>query len=107
MPPGPVVEIPEAAQAQMLAGLRRARDGDRLALHRWWWWATGRHPTAIAAVLWCSRSRVYRTGRASQAGSRRWEHDAQGRLLAPAPTTVLRPPRRRALLALLKAPPRA
>jgi hypothetical protein len=58
MPPGTLVEMPEAEPAQLRAGLRRARDGSRLALHRWWWWATGRHPTAIAAVLLCSRSSV-------------------------------------------------
>jgi hypothetical protein len=36
-----------------------------------------------------------------------WEHDAQGRLVPPVRTTVLRPTLRRSLLALLKAPPRA
>src|SRR4029453_7031619 len=54
-----------------------------------------------------SRSSVYRTVRAYQEGRLSWEHDAQGRLIAPVRTTVLLPTLRRSLLALLKAPPRA
>jgi hypothetical protein len=101
------IEIPEEEQAQMRAALRRARDGYLLALHILLWCATGCTPTEIAAVLLCSRSSVYRTVRAYQEGSLSWEHDAQGRLIAPAPTTVLLPTLRRSLLALLKAHPRA
>jgi transposase len=107
MPHGTFVEMPEEEPAQMLAVLRRARDGDRLALHLWLWCATGRHPTAIAAVRLCARASVYRTGRAYQEGRLSWEHDAPGRLIAPAHTTVRLPTRRRSLLALLKAHPRA
>jgi len=70
-------------------------------------YALGRNPTTIAAVLFCSRSSVYRTVRAYQAGTLGLEHDAQGQLLPPVPTTVLLPTLRRSLLALLKAPPRA
>jgi len=107
MPHGTFVEIPEEEQAQMLAVLRRARYGYLLALHILLLCATGRNPTEIAAVLFCSRSSVYRTVRAYQEGSLSWEHDAQGRLIAPAHTTVLLPTLRRSLLALLKAHPRA
>jgi hypothetical protein len=48
----------------MLAALRRARYGYLLALQIWLWCAVGRGPTAMAAVLCCSRSRVDRTVRA-------------------------------------------
>jgi transposase len=106
MPHGPFVEIPEEEQAQMLAVLRRARYGYLLALHILLWCATGRHPTEVAAVLFCSCSSVYRTVCAYQEGSLSWEHDAQGRPITPAHTTVLLPALRRSLLALLKAHPR-
>jgi transposase len=107
MPNGAFVEIPEEEHAQMLAALRRARYGYLLALHILLLGAAGRSPTEIAAVLFCSRSSVYRTVRAYQEGRLAWEHDAQGRLISPVRTTVLLPTLRRALLALLKAPPRA
>jgi hypothetical protein len=98
--------LPEE-QAAMLATLRRARYGYGLALHMVLLCATGRPPTDIAAVLFCSRSSVYRTGRAYRQGSLGWKHDDQGRLMLPVCTTGLLPTRRRSLLALLKAPPRA
>ncbi|MGH8066190.1 MAG: helix-turn-helix domain-containing protein, partial [Candidatus Entotheonellia bacterium] len=69
--------------------------------------AAGRSPTDIAAVLFCSRSSVYRTVRAYQTGTLDLEYDARGRLIPPIRTTVLVPTLRRSLLALLKAPPRA
>ena len=56
MPHSTFVEIPEEKQAQMLAALRRARYGYLLARHILWLCAVGRHPTEIAAVLFCSRS---------------------------------------------------
>lgn len=107
MPKRTVVEIPQEEQAQMLAGLRRARYGYLLALHIVLLCAAGRNPTDIAAVLFCSRSSVYRTVRAYRAGTLGLEHDDQGQLLPPGRTTVLLPTLRRSLLALLKAPPRA
>jgi hypothetical protein len=64
MPRSTAIDIPQAEQAEMLAVLRRARYGDLRALHLLVWCAAGRHPTDIAAVLLCSRSRVYRTVRA-------------------------------------------
>jgi hypothetical protein len=101
-----VASAPEE-QAQRLAALRRARDGDLLALHILWLCATGHNPTAMAAVLFCSRSSVSRTVRASRAGALGWEPDAQGRLVPPVRTLVLLPTLRRSRLALLKRPPRA
>ena len=73
MPNSTFVEIPEEEQAQMLAALRRARYGYLLALHILLLCAAGRTPTDIAAVLFCSRSSVYRTVRAYREGSRRVE----------------------------------
>lgn len=54
----------------MLAELRRARYGYLLALHVVLLCAAGRTPTEIAAVLFCSRSSVYRivNGYKTQAG---------------------------------------
>jgi transposase len=107
MPKSTFVDIPEEEQAQMLAALRRARYGYLLALHILLLWAVGRNPTEIAAVLFCSRSSVYRTVRAYREGTLGLEHDDQGRLMPPVRTTVLLPTLRRSLLALLKAAPRA
>jgi len=107
MPKRSCVEIPQAEHAQRLAALRHARYGYLLALHLLLLCAAGRHPTEIAAVLFCSRSSVYRTVRAYQEGTLRLEHDDQGRLTPPLRTTVRLPTLRRSLVALLKAPPRA
>jgi transposase len=107
MPKRTRLEIPTEAQAQMLALLRRARYGYLLPLHLGLWCAAGRTPADIAAVLFCSRSSVYRTLRAYRQGSLGWEHDDRGWLMPPVRTTVLLPTLRRSLLALLKASPRA
>jgi putative transposase len=107
MPKSTVLDLPPEELAAMLAALRRARYGYVLALHILLLCAAGRTPTDIAAVLFCSRSSVYRTARAFRQGSLGWEHDDQGRLMPPGRTTVLLPTLRRSLLALLKAPPRA
>lgn len=48
----------------MLAELRRARYGYLLALHLLLLCTAGRTPSEIAAVLFCSRSSVYRVGKA-------------------------------------------
>jgi transposase len=91
----------------MLAALRRARYGYLLALHILLLCAAGRHPTAIAAVLFCSRSSVYRTVRLYRAGQLGFTLEADGQLAAPVRTTVLLPVVQRSLQTLLKAPPRA
>ena len=107
MPKSTFVELPPEEHRQILAALRRARYGYLLALHILLLCAAGRKPTMIAAVLFCSRSSVYRTVRAYQEGTLGLEHDDHGRLLPPMRTTVLAPTLRRSLVALLKAPPRA
>jgi hypothetical protein len=105
MPKSTFVELAPAEHRQILAARRRARDGSLLALPSLLWCAAGRAPTDTAVVLFCSRSSVYRTVRASRQGTLGWEHDAHGRLLPPLRTTVLVPTRRRSLVSLLKATP--
>jgi hypothetical protein len=83
MPKSTVVEILQEEQAQMLAALRRARYGYVLALHIVLWCAAGRNPTDIAAVLFCSRSSVYRTVRAYRAGTLGLVPDDDCRLSPP------------------------
>jgi transposase len=91
----------------MLAELRRARYGYLLALHLLLLCAAGRTPTEIAAVLFCSRSSVYRVVNSYRAGSLGWEAEAEGGLRPPVRLTVLSPALKRSLLAILKAVPRA
>lgn len=91
----------------MLAALRRARDGYLLTLPILLLCAAGRTPTAIAAVLFCSRSSVYRTVCLSRTGQLGFTVEANDQLAAPIRTTVLLPVVRRSLSAWLKAPPRA
>jgi hypothetical protein len=107
MPNSTFVEIPEEEQAQILAALRRARYGSLLALHILLLSAAGRTPTDIAAVLFCSRSSVYRTVRASREGSRGWRSNGDGQLLPPVCRTGLLTMLQRSLLALRKVPPQA
>jgi transposase len=107
MPRSTILELAQEEQAQILAALRRARYGYLLALHILLLCTTGRSPTEIAAVLFCSRSSVYRTVRAYREGTLDLERDAQGRLVPPWRTTGLLPTLRRSLIALLKATPRA
>ena len=89
MPHSTFVEIPTEEHAEMLAALRRARYGYLLALHILLLCAAGRTPTDIAAVLFCSRSSVYRTVRAYREGSLAWEYDDDGQLVPPVRRTVL------------------
>jgi putative transposase len=107
MPRSTILELAQEEQAQMLAALRRARYGYLLALHILLLCTAGLSPTEIAAVLFCSRSSVYRTVRAYREGTLGLESDAQGGLVPPVRTTVLLPTLRRSLIALLKATPRA
>jgi putative transposase len=105
MPRSTLLDILPEEQAQMLAALRRARYGYLLALHLLLLCAAGRSPTDIAAVLFCSRSTVYRTVRAYRAGTLGVMIDETGRLAPPVRTTVLTPSLQRSLLALLKVAP--
>src|ERR671933_575978 len=72
VPKATIVDIPMAEQARMVAELRRARYGYFLALQLLLLCAAGRTPSEIAAVLFCSRSTVYRVVRAYRAGDLKW-----------------------------------
>jgi transposase len=104
VPKATIVDIPAAEQARMLAELRRARYGYLLALHLLLLGAAGRTPSEIAAVLFCSRSRVYRVVKAYRAGT----------LTVADPTAqdasrvrILTPSLQRSVVALLKTVPHA
>ena len=91
----------------MLAALRRARYGYLLALHGFLLWAAQRTPSASAAALFCSRSRVYRIVQVYRAGTLGFADAADGTRGPPVRTTVLTPALRRSLGARLQAAPRA
>jgi transposase len=101
-----IVEIPLAEQARMRAELRRARYGYLLALHLLLLCAAGRTPSEVAAVLFCSRSSVYRIVRAYRAGRLTFaavtEQASRAQRLR-----LLTPSLKRSVLALLKTAPRA
>ncbi len=107
MPRATIVDIPPAEQARMLAELRRARYGHLLALHLLLLCAAGRTPTEIAAVLFCSRSTVYRVVRAYRAGDLEWLEEEEGMGSPRARRRGLTPTLRRSVLAILQAAPRA
>ena len=86
-----VLDISQQEQAQMLAALRRARYGYLLTLHVLLLCAASRHPTEIAAFLFCSRSSVYRIVRLYHAGALGFSVDPEGQVTAPVRTTTLRP----------------
>jgi transposase len=100
-----IVEIPPAEQAQMLAELRRARYGYLLAVHLLLLCAAGRPPSEVAAVLFCSRSSVYRVVRAYQAGT--LPFDEATKAATPQRRRRLTPSLKRSVQALLKTAPRA
>jgi transposase len=95
-----------AEQARMMAELRRARYGYLLALHLLLLCAAGRTPSEIAAVLFCSRSSVYRVVKAYRAGTLRFDFPAADEARR-ARVRVLTPTLQRSLLALLGTVPRA
>lgn len=107
LPRATIVEIPPAEQARMLAELRRARYGYVLAVHLLLLCAAGRTPTEIAAILFCSRSTVYRVVRAYRAGDWEWLEEEAGAGSPQARRTGRSPALRRSVLALLKTVPRA
>ena len=104
MPKATRVDIPRAEQARMVAELRRARYGYLLALHLLLLCAAGRSPSEIAAVLFCSRSSVYRVVKAYRAGTLRFDSPAAAEA---GRARVLTPTLQRSLLALLGMVPRA
>jgi putative transposase len=102
-----IVEIPPTEQAQMLAELRRARYGYLLALHILLLCAAQRTPTEIAAVLFCSRSSVYRVVQAYRAGHwRSWAETGTSWEQEPRQRPVLSPTLKRSVLGILKSAPR-
>jgi transposase len=107
VPRATIVDIPPAEQARLLAELRRARYGYLLALHVLLLCAAGRTPTEIAAVLFCSRSSVYRVVSAYRAGSLGWADEGEEGPRPPGRLRVLGPALQRSLLAILRTAPRA
>jgi transposase len=101
-----IVEIPLAEQARMRAELRRARYGYLLALHLLLLCAAGRTPSEVAAVLFCSRSSVYRIVRAYRAGTFTFD-EASERAPQQRRLRLLTPSLKRSVHALLKTGPRA
>jgi transposase len=106
VPRATIVDIPPAEQARMLAELRRSRYGYLLALHVLLLRAAGRTPTEIAAVLFCSRSSVYRVVKAYRAGTLTCKDPAEADA-SRVRLRILTPSLKRSVLALLKTLPRA
>jgi transposase len=100
-----IVEIPLAEQARMRAELRRARYGYLLALHLLLLCAAGRTPSDVAAVLFCSRSSVYRIVRAYRAGTLTFD-ETNERAPQQRRLRLLTPSLKRSVRALLKTAPR-
>jgi len=89
----------------MLTELHRARYGDLLALHILLLCAAQRTPTEIAAVLFCSRTTVYRVVAAYRAGQWQGEEESSAER-SPRRRTVLSPALKRSVLAILQSVPR-
>ena len=70
-----VLEISTAEQEALRRELRQARYGHLLAIHILLLCAAGKNPTEIADFLFCSRSSVYRSVSAYQAGEFDWQRD--------------------------------
>jgi transposase len=100
-----IVEIPLEEQVRMRAELRRARYGYLLALHLLLLCAAGRTPSEVAAVLFCSRSSVYRILRAYRAGTLTVD-ESDERAIQQRRLRLLTPSLKRSVLALLKTAPR-
>ena len=103
MPGSTIIDLSCSEQERLLFELRRARYGYWLALHIILLCGAGYTPTQIAAVLFCSRSSVYRTAKAYRAGA----FDALSDTQSPRRAGSLTPSLRRSLLALLKQAPSA
>lgn len=103
MPGSTIIDIPCSEQEQLLFQLRRARYGYLLALHIILLCSSGYTPTQIAAVLFCSRSSVYRAVKAYRAGSL----DCLAVAEQPRGVCSLTPSLHRSLLALLNKAPAA
>jgi transposase len=98
-----ILDLSGCEQEHLLFELRRARYGYWLALHIILLCAAGYTPTQIAAVLFGSRSSVYRAVNAYRVGSLPALSDAEH----PPRVGSLTPSLRRSLLALLTKAPSA
>ena len=106
MPQPTIGEMPVEEQVRRPADLRRARYGYFRALHRLLLGAAGRTPSAVASVLFCSRSSVYRSGRAYRAGTLSFGEGSEC-AAQQSRRRVLTPALKRSVLALLKTAHRA
>lgn len=68
-----LLELAELEQEALLKELRQSRYGHMLAIHILLLLAARKKPTEIAESLFCSRSSVYRTIKAYQAGELDWQ----------------------------------
>ena len=108
MPRTTIIEMAPEEQAHILAAVRRVRHGYVLALQILLLCAAQRSPTEIAAVLFCSRTMVYRVVKAYRAGQ--WAglaeaaESGQAGLVRRVPG--LAPTLRRSVLAVLHSVPR-
>jgi transposase len=107
-----IIEIAPEEQARILAALRRERYGYELAWHILLLCSAQRSPTEITAVLFCSRSTVYRVVKAYRTGQLAGFApgegtedlgEAEGRPRRPA---VLAPALTRSVLAIIHSVPR-
>jgi hypothetical protein len=101
VPSTTIIEMAPEEQAHILAAVRRARPGYVLALQLLLLCAAQQTPTEIAAVLYCSRTPVYRVVKADRAGPGvGWvQEEERGQAGPPRPLTVLAPALPRAGLA--------
>ena len=108
MPRTTIIEMAPEEQAHILATVRRARHGYVLALQILLLCAVPRTPTEIAAVLFCSRTTVYRVVKAYRAGQVAGGAEAEesGQAGPPRRLTVLAPALTRAVLAIVTSVPR-
>jgi hypothetical protein len=100
------VDLSPAAQAHMLAEVRRARSGYLLARHMLPLCAAQRTPSEIAPVRFGARSTVYRVVRAYRAGELEGIGE-EGAASPPERRPVLGSALKRSVLAILPAGPRA
>lgn len=103
MPGLTIIDLSCSEQEQLLFELRRARHGYWLSMHIILLCAAGYSPTQIAAVLFCSRSSVYRAVNAYRTGSLAGLTEAE----SPHRASSLTPSLSRSLLALLTRTPAA
>jgi transposase len=100
-----LIQLSQQEQEGMLKELRKGRYGYLLALHVLLLCAAGYSPTLIAAVMFCSRTSVYRIVKQYQEGKLGLEYDEEGKTQRPVRTKVLIPYIKKKLLEILKQAP--